>query len=180
MKLDDLTQTLETISKQYDSYPPVMDWQPENVGSIDIRIDREGNWYHEGVKFERDALVQLFSKLLRKEGDTHYLVTPVEKLAIRVDCAPIVILSMVKIGEGEQAELFFTTNTNEKIHLASPMVFETIEYSGQKLPCLPLRNGLQALVHRNVFYQLAALAELDEDENAYIVSDGETFYLPSP
>lgn len=180
MSLQNLEQQLTAISEQYKDYPPVMDWQPSHEGTIDIRIDREGHWYHEGTKFERDALVQLFAKLLRKEGNTHYIVTPAEKLAITVECAPIVILSVVKVGEGEQAEFFFTTNTNERIHLAKPLAFETIPYHGQQLPCLPIRNGMQALLHRNVFYQLAALAELDEDENAYIMSHGETFYLPSP
>ncbi|HSG62755.1 MAG TPA: DUF1285 domain-containing protein [Pseudomonadales bacterium] len=180
MSLQEIEQNLSNIAQQYDNYPPVMDWHPTVEGTIDIRIDREGHWYHEGTKFERDALVQLFAKLLRCEGDNHYLVTPVEKLAIKVECAPIVILSVVKIGDAENAELFFTTNTNEQVHLASPLAFGTIAYAGQLLPCLPMRNNLKALIHRNVFYQLIAMADIDEDEHAYLTSHGETFYLPSP
>lgn len=180
MNLQNLSEHLHSLAQQYDDYPPVMDWQPSHVGTIDIRIDREGAWFHEGGKIERDALVQLFAKLLKKEGDQYFLVTPAEKLAIKVECAPIVIISVVKTGEGDQAELFFTTNTNEHIHLAEPLCFTTIECNGQSLPALPIRNGLEALVHRNVFYQLAALADIDEDENAYVQSAGATFYLPSP
>jgi uncharacterized protein len=180
MSLQEIEQNLTTIAQQYDKYPPVMDWHPSKQGTIDIRIDREGQWYHEGTKFERDALVQLFAKLLRREGDQYFLVTPAEKLAIQVECAPLVILSVVKIGVADEAELFFTTNTNEQIHLAKPLAFDTIEYAGQQLPCLPIRNNLQALIHRNVFYQLAAMADIDEDENAYLTSHGDTFYLPSP
>jgi len=179
MQLEHVEALLKDIEGQYDNYPPVDTWHPEKCGDIAIRIDRDGNWYHEDNKFERDALVQLFSKLLRKEDDDYYLVTPAEKVRIKVDCAPLVIISVVSVGNGEDQDLFFTTNTNEQIHLASPLTFHTIEYNGQHLPCLPVRNNLSALIHRNVYYELAALVEIDEDEQAYIVSAGHHFYLPA-
>ncbi len=178
MQLDQVEALLKNIEGQYNDYPPVDSWHPEKCGDIDIRIDRDGNWYHESNKFERDALVQLFSKLLRKEGKDYFLVTPAEKVRITVDCAPLVIISLVTVGEGEEQDLFFTTNTNEQIHLAQPLKFHTIEYNGQQLPCLPIRNGLSALIHRNVYYELAALVEIDEEECAYIMSAGSAFYLP--
>jgi hypothetical protein len=180
MALSELSEYLQKLDDQYADYPPVMDWNPELCGDIDIRIDRDGYWYHEGTKFERDTLVQLFAKLLRKEGDQYFLVTPAEKLAINVECAPLVIVSVVKVGEGDEAQIYFTTNTDEHIHLAEGIAFRTIECGGQSLPCLPVRNDLDALIHRNVFYQLVALADIDEDEQAYLFSDGQSFYLPSP
>lgn len=178
MQINQIEDIFAAIESQYEGYPPVENWHPEKCGDMDMRIDRDGRWFHEDRQIERDALVQLFSKLLRKEGDDYYLVTPVEKIRIKVDCAPLVIISMVKVGEGDDQDLFFTTNTNEQLHLKVPLKFLALPYNGQNLPALPIRNNLVALLHRNVFYELAALVEIDEEERAYVMSAGDAFYLP--
>ena len=65
--LDALIKDLEQSENK--QLPPVNDWNPDLSGDIDIRIDREGNWFHEGEKFQRQALVNLFSSILKMEGD---------------------------------------------------------------------------------------------------------------
>ena len=85
---DQLEETMKVLadikdSKTKSGYPPVDQWNPEVVGEIDIRIDREGDWYYQGDKMARKAMVKLFSSILRlDEGDGYYLVTPVEKMKI--------------------------------------------------------------------------------------------------
>ena len=86
--------------------PPVNEWQPERVGEIDIRIDRHGTWFHEGREIHRKPLYRLFSTVLRRDpDDAYYLVTPVEKLRIRVEDAPFVAVSMDVSGEGHEQQL---------------------------------------------------------------------------
>ena len=62
--------------------PPVHLWNPPNCGDIDIRIARDGLWFHEGTPIGRAPLVRLFSTILRRDPDGYWLVTPVEKMRI--------------------------------------------------------------------------------------------------
>ncbi len=86
----DMEKLLESIPDSGERfYPPVHLWNPDHVGTIDIRIAADGTWYHEGDPIRRQSLVNLFSTVLRKDDDgRHYLVTPVERLEIAVDVAP--------------------------------------------------------------------------------------------
>ena len=71
--------------------PPVDRWDPQHCGHSEMRIARDGTWYHRGSPINRPAMVRLFSTVLRRDPDgSHVLVTPVEKLEIDVE--PYVIL----------------------------------------------------------------------------------------
>jgi hypothetical protein len=74
-------------------------WNPSREGEIDIRIEADGNWYHEGKRFRRESLVRLFASVLRREPGGYYLVTPAEKLRIEVDDAPFVANLFERIDE---------------------------------------------------------------------------------
>src|SRR5690606_40692660 len=75
--------------------PPVHLWNPDFCGDIDMRIARDGTWYYLGSPIGRKPLVRLFSTILRHDEDgKYYLVTPVEKVGIRVDDAPFVAVEM--------------------------------------------------------------------------------------
>lgn len=138
--------------------PPVEKWQPEHTGTIDIRIARDGTWYHEGRPIERHAIVELFATILRREGDAYFLVTPVEKLAITVDDAPFQAVFMERDGEGDGQRLLFTTNVGDHVLADAEHPIDVREYDGEPAPYVLVRNGLWALLSRNVFYQLAELA----------------------
>ena len=86
--IDELFETLTNLQRSK-RLPPLHLWQPEHEGVIDIRIDREGAWYHEGVRIQRQPLVDLFATILRREGDDYFLVTPAEKMKIEVEEAPV-------------------------------------------------------------------------------------------
>src|SRR5215472_5789133 len=93
--------------------PPVHLWNPPFCGDLDMRIASDGTWFYMGTPIGRPALVRLFSTILKREGDKHFLVTPVEKVGIRVDDAPFLAVEMEKDGEGNQPELHFRTNDDD-------------------------------------------------------------------
>src|SRR5436305_14634331 len=82
--------------------PPVEKWHPAHCGEIDIRIARDGTWFHQGKPIGRRELVRLFSTILRKENDGYYLVTPAEKMQIRVDDAPFLAVLLDVRGAGRE------------------------------------------------------------------------------
>lgn len=139
---------------------PVHLWNPPYCGEMDMRIAADGRWYHEGSPIGRLPLVQLFASILRLDPDGHYyLVTPVEKVRIRVDDCPFVAVLLDVEGQGSQQTLRFTLNTEEQV-LAGPdhAITVTTTDDGQPHPVLHVRHGLNALISRSVFYQLAAMA----------------------
>jgi hypothetical protein len=146
--------------------PPVERWNPAHCGDIDIRIARDGTWYHQGAPFTRRELVRLFSTILRKDPDGFHLVTPSEKMRIRVDDAPFLAVLLRAEGEGEKQRLTFTTNVGDETVAGAdnPIRVETNAETGEPAPYIHVRRGLEACISRNVFYQLADMAVPGEDE----------------
>jgi hypothetical protein len=141
--------------------PPVHLWNPPHCGEIDIRIGRDGRWRHEGSLIGRDALVRLFSTVLRKDPDGFYLVTPVEKLKIVVEDAPFIAVQVDRVGEG----LRFLTNVGDWVEAGPDHAIrvETDAASGQPAPYIHVRGGLEARMTRPVFYELVEMAEVEAD-----------------
>lgn len=143
---------------------PVHLWNPPYCGEMELRIARDGTWYHEGNPIRREALVKLFSSVLKKEGDRHYLVTPVEKVGIEVDDCPFVARTVDIEGAGRDRQVTLTLNTGEQVVLDEqhPLLVTQSKDSQQPHPTVLVRNGLLALLSRNVFYQLVEQAESAE------------------
>lgn len=144
--------------------PPLERWNPPLSGDIDIRIARDGSWWHEGAPIRRESLVRLFSTILRREDDgCYYLLTPVEKWRIRVDDAPFLAVYLQIHGEGEARSLVFRTNVGD---LATAGIEHAlrVEYNaaGEPSPYVHVRAGLWALISRSVFLELAELATIRE------------------
>ena len=76
--------------------PPVELWNPPFCGDLDMRIARDGTWFYLGTPIGRPALVRLFSTIIRRDGDDYFLVTPVEKVGITVDDAPLLPLILMQ------------------------------------------------------------------------------------
>lgn len=137
--------------------PPVHLWNPAHSGEIDIVIEANGQWRHEGAIISREALVRLFSTVLRKDPDGYWLVTPVEKMKITVVDAPFVAVA----AEERDGVLSFTTNVGDEVEAGpdNPIRVEVDAESGEPRPYLHVRRGLEALINRPVFYQLVEMAE---------------------
>lgn len=140
--------------------PPVERWNPAHCGDIDIRIARDGTWFHQGTPIGRKELVRLFSTILRKDGEDYVLVTPGEKLRIVVDDVPFLAVLMEARGEGRAQELAFVTNVGDETVAgrANPIRVETDPATEEPAPYVHVRRGLEARIARAVFYQLADLA----------------------
>ena len=161
---------------------PVERWNPSRVGEIDIRIAANGDWYHDGSLIKRFAIAKLFATILRRDrcrdDGQYFLVTPAEKLRIRVDDAPFLAIDMESDGQGDARRLLFTTNVGDVVlaDAAHPLTVVT-QPNGEPRPYVEVRDGLTALIARSVFYRLAELADVDENGAASICSAGARFVL---
>ena len=171
--------SLQRDAAQGRALPPVERWNPAHCGDIDIRIARDGTWYHLGSPFTRRELVRLFSTILRKDADGYHLVTPAEKLRIRVDDAPFVAVLLQAEGEGEKQRLIFTTNVGDETVAGAenPIRVAIDARTDEPSPYVHVRRGLEALIARSVYYQLAELAVPGRDGELGVWSDGVFFPL---
>ncbi len=176
--------------------PPLENWHPEQVTDMDLTIKANGEWWHEGGHMTRQSLVSLFATILWKEENNgaveYFLKTPVQKLRIHVEDAPLLINDVGIVEEAGKRWLEFTTTTGDVVRLDDehPISLraytmkdsddnshfdksknrednESTESSTQIRPYMMVRNGLEALIGRNAFYHLTEIGELTE-------RDGET------
>jgi len=160
--------------------PPVHLWNPEFCGDIDMHIKRDGSWDYMGSAIARPAMVKLFSTILRHDDDgKYYLVTPVEKVGIRVDDAPFVAVELRVEGEGRDQILHFRTNVDDVVILdqAHPLRLE-FSANGAPSPYILVRGKLEALIARPVYYQLADMVE--EIDGQYGVWSAGIFFGLEP
>lgn len=161
--------------------PPVHLWNPPHCGEIDIRIRKDGVWFHEGTPIGREALVRLFSTVLRRDPDGYHLVTPVEKMRIVVEDAPFIAtrVDRAKRDHGGEA-LVFQTNVGDTVEAGpeNPIRVETDSETGAPRPYVHVRRGLEALIARPVFYELAEMAT--QREGVWGVSSNGAFFPIAP
>ncbi|OJJ10769.1 hypothetical protein BKI51_12660 [Alphaproteobacteria bacterium AO1-B] len=137
--------------------PPVDKWNPPFCGDLDIRIARDGTWFYLGSPIGRKPLVELFASVLRKDEDgKHYLVTPVEKIGITVDDAPLLAVEMVVENEGADQQLTVRTNLGDLVRIGPdrPLRFEKEPDSGGIKPYVVVRGRIEGLFTRALMYQL--------------------------
>lgn len=158
--------------------PPVDKWNPTHCGDSDMRIARDGTWFHAGSPIGRKEMVRLFSTILRREPDGGYvLVTPVEKLDIAVEDAPFVAVEMKAEGEGRDARLAFRLNTGDLVSADAGHALRFAQTGDGPRPYLHVRDGLEALVARPVYYELAERALAGNDDPIGLWSNGCFFAL---
>lgn len=152
---------------------PLEKWKPTNCGFVDIAIDREGRWFHEGSEIKRRELVSLFAGLLLREQDgCYYLVTPVEKVEVSVALHPLMVVDASPMTVDQNLSLALVLNTGGVFHLsANTGLHPEARASGAAYVNLP--HGLSALFTRAAWYRLVELADADGN----IVSGGERFSL---
>jgi uncharacterized protein len=152
-------------------YPPVERWNPAYCGEMDMVIRRDGSWWHEGTRIGRERMVRLFARILRKDADGEtYLVTPVEKIRIKVEAAPFLAVAVERSGEGRGQTLAFRTNMDDAV-IAGPdhPVRVAAGPDGAPDPYVLIRGRLEAQITRAAFYDLAAMAVPGEDRHGQAV-----------
>jgi hypothetical protein len=126
-----LTEVAKALSEK--SLPPVDQWHPVHCGNSEMRIARDGTWYHQGSPIGREAMVRLFSTILRK--------------------------------------LAFRLNTGDLIVAGADNVLRFETKADGPHPYLHVRGGMEALVARSVYYELANLALEEAGQDPAV--DGE-------
>lgn len=201
--MDSLSQYLKsTVGKREGrAIPPLDTWHPKDVVDMDLVIKANGEWWHEGGQMTRESLVNLFATILWKEDNNgvieYFLKTPVQKIRIQVEDAPLLINDVGIVNEGNNRWLEFTTTTGDVVRLDdehtitlkayNPTDNDTIDQQAamdmQVRPYMPVRNGLDALVGRNTFYHLTEIGELTEQNGETILtlqSGGKSYELSMP
>lgn len=159
------------------SLPPVDTWHPAHCGDSNMRIAADGTWFHEGTPIGRPELVRLFASILRREANGGFvLVTPGEKLDIAVDDAPFVAVAATSEGAGRERRIAFRLQTGDFVVAgpAHPLRVTTAD-DGTPRPYLHVRGGLEALVNRATFYDLADWALGEGADPPGLWSDGAFF-----
>jgi hypothetical protein len=161
--------------------PPVHLWNPPFCGDLDMRIAGDGTWFYMGTPIGRPALVRLFSTILKRENGKHFLVTPVEKVGIRVDDAPFMAVEMRIENDTRGRLLRFRTNVDDWVACepGHALRFERAE-DGGLTPYLHVRADLWAKVTRALYYDLVDMGEermIDGEDMFGVESGGEFFAM---
>ena len=145
------------------SLPPVHLWNPSHCGDIGLEIRRDGSWWQNGVRFSRDKLVRLFSTILRKDSDGYYLVTPHEKVVVKVEDAPFLGVRADHHESGGAPVILVTTNVGDVVAIDAehPLRVVLDRRTGEPSTYVLVRGGLEARLARPPYYELVGWAEPD-------------------
>jgi hypothetical protein len=154
-------------------------------GDIDIRIARDGTWFHEGSPIGRKPLVKLFAGVMeRDEAGDYWLVTPVERARIRVEDAPFMAVELTAEGRGRAQRLTFRTNVDDIMtaDAAHPIRVAIGGPRAEPAPYVLVRGRLEAKIARAVYYQLVDLGmeEVVEGHRLLGVWSAGTFFPIGP
>lgn len=171
--LANLTATLQAEAglEKPRSLPPVHLWNPPSCGDIGLEIRKDGSWWQNGARFSREKLVRLFSTILRRDPDGYWLVTPHEKVAVKVEDAPFMAIRADRHEAGQQQVILFTTNVGDVVTLDAdhPLRVVTDPRTGEPSTYVRVRGGLEARLARAPYYELVGWAE-PEPEGSPLLS----------
>ena len=152
----DFAKLLNSVNSIKEEFPPVNLWDPELCEGVEMKIDREGNWFYQGSIIGRDKLKILFSRILKFENDNYYLVTPVEKVFVNVDLAPYMIVDY-EIDSAHQ-NIILKTNLDLSIPLDQDHKLELKNIGDEHIPFVHVRNNIEGFISRSVYYSLIEIA----------------------
>ena len=152
--------------------PPVHLWNPPFCGDLDMEIRSDGSWFYNGTPIGRPEMVRLFASILKREGDAYFLVTPVEKVGIRVVDVPFVAID-ADIGDA----IRFVTNVGDSVTAGPDHPIEMRGSTEDPRPYVHIRRGLWARIDRKTFYRLADAARPGPDGRMQVQSGSSAFAL---
>jgi len=159
----DFAELLNSVNSIEEKYPPVHLWNPDLCEGVEMRIDREGNWFYQGSIIGRDKLKILFSKILKFENGKYYLVTPVEKVPVTVDLAPYMIVDYEV--DSDHKNIILKTNLDLSIPLDKDHKLELKNIGDEHIPFVHVRNNIEGFISRSVYYSLIEIA-LNQDNGS--------------
>ena len=153
MDFSDLLQSVNSIEEKY---PPVHLWNPDLCEGVEMKIDREGNWFYQNSIIGRDKLKILFSRILKLEEGKYFLVTPVEKVPVTVDLAPYMIVDYEV--DSDHKNIILKTNLDLSIPLDNDHRLELKNIGDEHIPFVHVRNNIEGFISRSVYYSLIEIA----------------------
>ena len=160
MDFSDLLQSVNSIEEKY---PPVHLWNPDLCEGVEMKIDREGNWFYQNSIIGRDKLKILFSRILKLEEGKYFLVTPVEKVPVTVDLAPYMIVDYEV--DSDHKNIILKTNLDLSIPLDNDHRLELKNIGDEQIPFVHVRNNIEGFISRSVYYSLIEIA-LNQDNGS--------------
>ena len=160
MDFSDLLQSVNSIEEKY---PPVHLWNPDLCEGVEMKIDREGNWFYQNSIIGRDKLKILFSRILKLEDGKYFLVTPVEKVPVTVDLAPYMIVDYEV--DSDHKNIILKTNLDLSIPLDNDHRLELKNIGDEHIPFVHVRNNIEGFISRSVYYSLIEIA-LNQDNGS--------------
>ncbi len=153
----------------YNNFPPVEVWNPALCEGQEFYIDREGEWFYNKSPIKNKKLLNLFSTVLRKDKNEYFLVTPVEKVPVKVELAPYKIIDF----EVNDEKVKLITNLNFQFILDKTNTTRLINHNDSLIPLVNVRSNIEGFFNRNTYYKLVDLAL----EKEFI--DNNFLYIPS-
>jgi hypothetical protein len=131
-----------------------MSTAPSDWKLPDLRIDREGDWYDEGVQVTHPGILANLRSNLKKDADGFFIQTRV-RIPVRVDDVAWVVSRIERRGEALHA--IVNDGTEERIDPA------TVRLGADDVPYCTVKDGaFEARFSRAATFQLLALADYDE------------------
>tara|TARA_Y100000816_G_C25856061_1_gene447032 strand:+ start:13 stop:546 length:534 start_codon:yes stop_codon:yes gene_type:complete len=149
-----ISKITKDLQGQNESFPPVNDWNPDLCEGQEFFINREGDWFYNDEPIKNTKLVNLFSTVLRKDDDNYFLVTPIEKVPVKVDLAPYKIIDF----EITDNAVILITNLNYSFELDIKNTTRLIEYELSFIPIVTVRDNIEGFFNRNTYYKLVDIA----------------------
>lgn len=171
-----LAALAEAISGR--TLPPVEQWHPDRCGDSEMVIHRDGRWTYRGEPIDREAMVRLFSTVLRREPDGGFvLVTPAERLVIKVESTPFRAVAMTSEGSGTDRRIALEIDRADALIVSASHPLVIVGTPGGPSPRVVVRGGLEAELSRPLYYELAEIALAEANDPPGIWSDGAFFSL---
>ena len=173
MTISDIEKNLRGQKKKF---PPVDSWNPELCVGQEFFINREGEWFYNQSPVKNKRLINLFSTVLRKDANEYFLVTPVEKVPVKVEFAPYKIIDF-NISANE---VKLITNLNYEFVLNKINSTRLIQYKKTYIPLVNVRKNIEGFFNRNTYYKLVDFAlekKFIKNKHLYIPSNNENHII---
>ena len=160
----DFAKLLNSVNSIKEEFPPVHLWDPKLCEGVEMKIDREGNWFYQGSIIDRKKLKVLFSRILKLEKNNYFLVTPVEKVSVKVDLAPYMIIDYEV--DDSKTKIILKTNLDLSIPLNKDHKLEIKRVGDENIPFVYVRDGIEGFISRSVYYSLIDIALSQENDSS--------------
>ena len=170
---DDSDQRTGYVDGEIDETLPdvVRDFLESGADLEEVRLNERGKWTHEGLDFENQRIIDLFSRSVdRTDGGTWVLEVGRFTYPITVEDVGFFVERVDRSTSPPTLKL--SDDTQE------PLDPSTLDYQpGGRLYCTIKDGDFRARFKRTAYFQLAELMEETDDGRVVVRMDGETYDL---